>query len=464
MYILSVIKFGILDGTASEIRLTRTVCMRLTGCDGDDGGMKESSKRNLLLLALGFFVASRLIIIFRYGVYISDLDLFKLIADYGTKSGYVAYRDFWFPYPPLALPLIYIPSYFSSDFQTFRRIFQAEMFLFDATTLTYMVFFLKDRMSVGVGKIACAVFLYSFLGLLVGHLIYDRFDLTISATFMISAYYFTGRSYQKTVSYFVSFLGAIIKLVPLFWFPVFLLFEIVEKGRLNIRKALKPVMIILISFIIFMVSYDARVNGGLFKLMGELGLRGIQIESVWASPLMFYYSLKGTPSSSKLNSEYAAQHINDSALPKFYLLASKYAGFFLLGLFFLVLGYLMWSGTRNDLRKNHNVLLIMLFVLTFLISTQRVLSPQYMIWLMPGLAAAIFMGKTDVPLLVHAFFIFLLTYIGFDLGYWKYVSLDLKMVIVVNLRNLLLLSLSMLIIFRIFSLKREVDSDSNVKE
>jgi hypothetical protein len=124
----------------------------------------------------------------------------------------------------------------------------------------------------------------------------------------------------------------------------------------------------------------------------------------------------------------------------------------------------MWSGTRNDLRKNHNVLLIMLFVLTFLISTQRVLSPQYMIWLMPGLAAAIFMGKTDVPLLVHAFFIFLLTYIGFDLGYWKYVSLDLKMVIVVNLRNLLLLSLSMLIIFRIFSLKREVDSDSNVKE
>lgn len=425
--------------------------------------MKENLKLNLLFLAFGFFLLTRFIIIFGYGVYISDLDLFRLIADYGTKSGYVAYRDFWFPYPPLALPLIYIPSYFSSDFPTFRRIFQFEMFLFDAMTLTYMFLFLKDRVSAGFVKIACAVFLYSVLGLLVGHLLYDRLDLTIAAAFMASAYHFSGNSKQKTISFIVSFLGAIIKLVPLFWFPVFALFEIVGKGRLNFKNALKPAMLILAPFIFFMVLYNSHVNGGLFKLMGEQGLRGIQIESVWASPFMLYYSIKGTPPSAKLNSEYAAQHINDSSLPHFYLLSSKYAGFCLLGIFFLILGYLMWRETRRNLKSNDNLLMIMLFVLTFLISTQRVLSPQYMIWLMPGITAAIFMGKTDIPLLVHAFLIFVLTYIGFDLGYWKYVSLDLNMVIVVNLRNLFLLSISLLIIIRIFSFRKEEEDVYSVK-
>lgn len=426
--------------------------------------MKENPKFDLLFLALGFFLLSRIVIIFGYGVYISDLDLFKLIADYGTKSGYVAYRDFWFPYPPLALPLIYIPSYFTSDFPSFRRIFQVEMFVFDAMTLTYMILFLKQRVSAGTVKIACAVFLYSFLGLLVGHLIYDRFDLTISSAFMMSAYYFTGNSKHKTVAYVVSFLGAVIKLVPLFWFPVFVLFEVVEKGRLNIGKAVKPAILLLIPFMVFMVSYNATVKGGLFRLMGEQGLRGIQIESVWASPLMLYYSIKGAPSSAKLNSEYAAQHINDSALPKFYLLASKYAGFCLLGIFFLTLAYFVWRGERKELAENSRVLLIMFFVIAFLISTQRVLSPQYMIWLMPGIAVAIFMGKTDLPLLVHAVLIFVLTYIGFDLGYWKYVSLDLKMAIVVNLRNLLLLSLCALIIARIFSSKKEDGGAVSIKE
>ncbi len=412
--------------------------------------MKKNSEWIPLIFAFGFFLSSRLVIIFGYNTYISDLNLFKVVADYGMKSGYVAYRDFWFPYPPLALPLIYIPSLLTESFEGFRKLFQLEMFMFDALTLYLMFLFLKDRMGCKPLKIAFATVLYSIMGLFVGHLIYDRFDMAIAATFMASVYFFTGAARWKTISFVVSFLGAIVKLVPLFWSFLFIIYESVTADGINFRKALKPVLIIFLAFTFFMIYYDSTVKHNLFKLMGEQGKRGIQIESVWGAPWMLYYSIAKIPASEKLNSEYAAQHINDSVLPKYYLIASKYAGFLMLGIFLAATALMKWKRRVSDKPEPWTFLLGMLFVLVLLISTQRVLSPQYMIWLMPGLATVSFGRRPDIPLIAISTAIFALSWLGFDLGYWKYVELDLKFVAIVNLRNLLLLFLCIILLGRIF--------------
>jgi hypothetical protein len=56
--------------------------------------------------------------------------------------------------------------------------------------------------------------------------------------------------------------------------------------------------------------------------------------------------------------------------------------------------------------------------LLFVIATQRVLSPQYLLWVMPGVAAAVCAGKRLMFGRIFLYSaIFTLTYIEFDIGY-----------------------------------------------
>lgn len=411
---------------------------------------KLKENQNILTGTIVLFVISRLFLIFFFSEYISDLGLFRIIADYTIKSGYMTYRDVWFPYPPLALPFLYLPSILSDNPEAFRRIFQFEMFAGDLACLYFLVKFMRMRLNLGNKAIVSAVIMYLILGVFMGHLLYDRYDILIATVSMMAAYYFTGTESERKYSYLIILLGGLIKLVPLFLIPVFVIlgFFREKSGHAKYRAALNPILICVLPFIAVLLIGNLVTKSMLIKLIGEQGQRGIQIESVWGAPLLLYNAVKSVKKFTT-NSEYAAQHINDRDVSRIYLFLSKYSGFAILCVawFFLAAGMFLRQDFIDFFLKPLNLLL--LFMATFLIimSTQRVLSPQYVIWLIPGISIASFsMGKKGWFLLGIGAGIVFFTWIGFDIGYWRFVNMDLFFTIVVNLRNLLILILLIFII------------------
>jgi hypothetical protein len=218
---------------------------------------------------------------------------------------------------------------------------------------------------------------------------------------------------------------------------------------LNFARALVPTVAVFVLFVIAIFAYDAttrnpKTGKGLLAVIGEHGDRGIQMESNWAMPMMcanLVHKSKGKAPAFHLETVYGAQHFKESELNSAYAVAAKYAGF--AGLALLYLAIIAMAFFRADFRERlftpEWTLSAMLGALLFVIATQRVLSPQYFLWVMPGLVAVIFMRtRASIPRLVLFFLIFALTYVEFDIGYERLIRMNSMFVCALLARNLLL--------------------------
>ena len=119
--------------------------------------MEKSGSWRWIVAGFAIFAVSRLFVIFGYERYWTDVALYHEAAFYAVEGGYRAYRDFWFPYPPVSLPLIYAPMLVATEITAYRRVFQWEMFLFDFGTVVYLALFLRNRLSLSNKPIAFAL-------------------------------------------------------------------------------------------------------------------------------------------------------------------------------------------------------------------------------------------------------------------------------------------------------------------
>ena len=171
--------------------------------------------------------------------------------------------------------------------------------------------------------------------------------------------------------------------------------------------------------------------------------RGIQVESTWATPLIVGHLIQH-PGESFAVSNFGAQHIDEQKVPSWYVMSSKIGGIVILGLFFIYLFFHLVP----KLQKNKTPLtsptlagLVWLIIFCLFLATQRVLSPQFFIWLMIPISFLLAFDF-DRSLAVLAVLNYGLTYLGFDVGYWKFVEGHPLFVSIVALRNLSLLALT----------------------
>jgi len=382
-----------------------------------------------MLIRLGFLIliATRLVILFGYSAYITDVSLY---FDQAGKAamGLKTYTDFFYPYPPLSLALIYFPNLFgASDFWTYRGIFTKELFALDLLVAALMVWGARKQWKWSEQKIFTALCFYSAFGLLQGHLLYDRIDLGISL-FVLSMVFLP--KHLIAASNF----GMLFKIVPPIPAAFFLALQ--QRGK-NFWIRLPALILPSIAVILLI---ECTTNPGILKYLFEHQQRGIQIESVWATPFMLSHA--------SITTNYGAQHLVDNTVPALYLMLSKYLGWLALG----ALG--LFTLTRAPKKPSQRLLLLTpLMVLIVFLCTQRVLSPQFFIWLIPFLSLACAEFKSPA-LWGLSFGVYTLTYIGFDIGYWEFVKLSPFFVNAVALRNLLLVALTVWIVRRwIFTLR-----------
>lgn len=229
---------------------------------------------SLLTLAVVWWVGLRQG--FLADVSITDVPVF---ADYAEamRDGRLPYRDFFFEYPPLAAPLIWLAGARGTAYETYFESFGALMF---ATALGLLVLTaaLAHRAGLSASRRRLALALAACAPLLLGSLVRTHFDyvplLACGGALLAMA---TGRS--RTAFGLVG-IGALVKLFPLLLAPAFAA-GLVSRGRG--REAMASLAVLGGVLVLGYGAAFALSPSGAWDSLSFHAERPVQIESLPAS-------------------------------------------------------------------------------------------------------------------------------------------------------------------------------------
>jgi hypothetical protein len=294
--------------------------------------------------------------------------------DYASQivSGRIPYRDFAFEYPLLSLPLFLVPCLLTTDFESYRIGFLVEMFLFDVVAIVL----LAGRGGAGDWAGAARRLLwYTLYCLLLAPLVIGRFELApMVLAFAAASWWFSG---CNALGGATAGLGMLIKIFPgLVAAPAL----VMEASRLRSSRP-RGMAAFLAALGLGMACWLLLAGGRFVESLGYHAQRGLEIESLFGGVLL----LAGTVTGMKVpwTFDHNAYHLSSSWTAA---LATT-----TLPLQAIALPVVMWrfwrSGMVDGLRFSAAAILAF-------IALGKVLSPQYLIWLFPFVAAL--EGRTGI--------------------------------------------------------------------
>lgn len=315
------------------------------------------------------FWASRAALIFLLSPHISDIGLYH---DYGRnliEGGRWPYLDFPFEYPPLAYPFALLPAAAVkllglSGGEAFRVFFGFMLLPFD-----YWLF----RSFAKVPPFRGAAFAYVLLTLAMGLLAYDRFDLAVG---FLLAFPFLKKQPPSDRRLGVSLgLGGALKLVPLSLAPVPLLFWR-EWGSGATWRRFAVFFLLVAGPVAACCALAFYLGNGHISFLSHHTGRGVQVESLVGSIVIALQTFFGAAQAG-IKTNFGGQHLGESAGAVGASRALFY-GSLLFSYFFL-----WWE------RRRHDALTGSWLVISGFVTFGYVLSPQFLLWLIPlGLLAA----------------------------------------------------------------------------
>lgn len=352
-----------------------------------------------------------------------DPTVFMKIANESAK-GLVAYRDYPIEYPPLALVPIDLPRLLGGPSPLrYELIFAAFSVLLALGTGAAVLWLARRRWSSETP--ADAVLLFTGLALAGAPLVYWRFDILAAFLTVLSlvAYAYCRPTWSGLALGF----GVVSKLYPGALVPVFALAQLFER---HLRWATLIVVGAAIASLAVMTETFLAAGNGAFSFLAYQQDRGVEIESVGGGIALLASVLgqaKAAISFGFGSYEVSSPIIDSLGLPQLALNAV------------LVISLLaaLFISFRRDARNGGTIrpatlVRYSLATLLVVILVNKVLSPQYLIWLLPF--AALLPSRQSVLLLV----ILVLTVLLYPLGFGALVSVQAPAVVALNVRNLLL--------------------------
>jgi hypothetical protein len=340
--------------------------------------------------------------------------------DYANRvfAGQVPYRDFMVEYPPLGMVLFLIPRLATSDYRTYAILSGLNMLFLNSVCLLLAVRWTAKRY--GIDRVPRCIAWYSAFFIFCNPTAMARYDLAVMFFAFASSYWLlSGRPILGGANAAVA---ALLKVLPgVAAAPAFL------RELLNIRSS-KPRGIVTTA-LIFAVGVGAwfAVGGhGVFETIQYHNERGLETGSLYSGILALSAKLRGVELPTVFN--HFAVHMETPVAMRLAMLAA----YLQVGAFLLALWAYWRGGLRDGLRYSAACLLAFIVF-------GKVLSPQYLIWLIPFLACL--EGRSGERAKKTYLTACLATFLIYPLVFIPLVQQALPAILLLNVRNLVLLVL-----------------------
>lgn len=302
------------------------------------------------------------------------------------KDGDLPYRDQRIEYPPLSVPVLIAPAYVDDSTQGFVDGFMWEMLAFDLAIIMLVALALPGE----TGRVLSALGVYT-VGLLTlsgvvldrslidyGPLALDRFDL-VPTLFVLAAVLARDRGRSATWSGLLS-VGVAIKAFPLLLYPALL------RGERNLRRVLVvgaiPLLICAGAVIVMGDEFGSAIS--------YHTERTLQVESLGASVFEVAHVLGVSGVSTGVG--HGGFEISASGAT-----AARWISVVLGAAGYLWLASAGWRSRATNFE-------LVCALLAVLVVFAPVLSPQFLLWLLPISACAYGVRKENVVLLLAILF------------------------------------------------------------
>jgi hypothetical protein len=289
------------------------------------------------------------------GANVGDTPLYHTYGE-NMRHGKLPYRDFFEEYPPGALPAFVLPAVLPGA--SFTLWSKALQWLLAACCIVFAVVTLR-----------AARWRAALIGLtpaLLGQVTFTRFDFWPAALTAASVAAMVAR--RDRLAFALLAVAVSAKIYPVVLLPVFLL-ALPRRDR-TIGTAIFAAVLAAVA-----LPFATLGPGGVRYSVENLFRRPLQVESLGGSLLLVLHRVGGyTP---HVVSTYGSQNLSGGAASALGLLTT------LLGVAALVVVWVLFARSHRDARAV--IAASAASVLAF-VAFGRVLSPQYVIWLVPALA------------------------------------------------------------------------------
>lgn len=283
------------------------------------------------------------------------------------KDGQLPYRDFVETYPPLALPIFLIPGLIAGQhFTGYTEVFEAIMLVCGLGAVG-LASFMVAEMGVTGKRLFAVIGLGGLTPLLIGSVILSRYDLwpTVLTVGALAALYY---DMPRTGFAFLA-LGVAAKAYPLVLLPLAAIYVGRSIGR---RALLESLGVFLGLLLVTCLPFALLAPHGFWDSINSQTGRPLQIESLGATIWLFAHQVLGTHL--HIYFTHGSDNLDGHASLQFGTVMSVLQIVSILGIFGI---YALGQASKERL-----LLWSSAAVCAFIVF-DRVLSPQYLLWLVP---------------------------------------------------------------------------------
>ncbi len=311
-----------------------------------------------------------------------DVDIYFRYTRW-TLSGELPYRDFVIEYPPFSLVFFIIPGLLcyplgGLEIERYKLLFHTECFALNLATLWLAYALLKQLYPAVSSKahhnLSWRMAAFTFGSILISLYLMQRFD--VGATFLTILAIWLFYKHQPLWSGVALGLGFTAKLYPGILLPLVLLYFLYVKN--DWRSIWRYLTGFSLACVVVLVPFILTGSEGLKVFLSYHIDRGIELETIYATIIVFG-SYLGLTHALSMTDHGGLGLASDWVKP----LATASTILTFAGL--LVIYYFIWrtlSRNGGRVRLDWFVNVVSLTILWFILAN-KVLSPQYLVWLLP---------------------------------------------------------------------------------
>ena len=383
----------------------------------------SSEPQRLLVGAVGLFLASLTLLHwgwYQHALILDTVEYHRFGA--AIMDGHVPYRDFGVEYPPGALPVFALPAVGKPSFSLYNREFQLLMALCGVGALAAMASVLRS-LRASAERQAAALGFFALAPLVLGSVILYRYDLWPAALTVAGLAAVLAR--RERLGLAAIGLGIAAKAFPAVVLPPVLAYVWRTRGR---GEALRCLGVAAATTAVVVLPFLAIAPHGVWESIVRQTTRPLQIESLGSALLLAAHHVGGLALT--MDSSRGSQNLGGSLPDAVGSISSALLVVVLLAL---------WVAFARGPATGERLVRYSAASLVAFVALGKVLSPQFLIWLLPlvplvrgrrGLAASALLGLS-----------LLLTQVWFPIRYFDLVAFEAFPSWVLLARDLVLVAL-----------------------